>query len=46
MANDYIGVVTPAGTIYHLTQPDTKFNMVVQGDLAVDEAEAASHCKH
>lgn len=45
MANDYIGVVTPAGTaIYpHLTQPDTKFNAMgeYKVSLAVDEAEAA-----
>ena len=45
MVNDYIGVVTPAGTaIYpHLTQPDTKFNAMgeYKVSLAVDEAEAA-----
>lgn len=45
MANDYIGVVTPAGTaIYpYLTQPDTKYNAMgeYKVSLAVDEAEAA-----
>jgi len=45
MANDYIGVVTPAGTaIYpHLTQPDTKFNAMgeYKVSLAIDEVEAA-----
>lgn len=45
MANDYIGVVTPAGTaIYpHLTQPDTKFNAMgeYKVSLSLTEDEAA-----